>query len=306
MPSLSNLVSVRQLTPESVARLFAVADDMADLCRTRGRADLLRDKVVALLFFEPSSRTMLSFQAAAQRLEAGVILAQGRDMSSLKKGESIEDTIRVVAGYADLIVMRHDVPGSAERAASVCDVPFINAGDGSNEHPTQALVDVYTIWKEKHTLEELHVAMGLDPLQSRAIHSLTLLLSQYRGVRFTFVSPPALRLPPHLAQHLRDRLVPFDETDDLGRGLAADVFYVNRLQEERFADHEMFEHWRRQLTLRREMVEGKSCLVLDPLPRIDEIAADVDDLQQAAYFRQARLALPVRMALLATLFGRAR
>ena len=187
-------------------------------------------------------------------------------MSSLKKGESIEDTIRVVAGYADLIVMRHDLPGSAERAAAVCDVPFINAGDGSNEHPTQALVDVYTIWKEKGTLEGLHVAMGLDPLQSRAIHSLTLLLSQYRGVPFTFISPPALRLPAYLAQHLRERLIPFEETDDLSRGLTADVFYVNRLQEERFADREVFEHWRSRLTLRRAMVEGQPCLILDPLP----------------------------------------
>lgn len=306
MLSLPNLLSVRQLTPESVARLFAVSDEMDHLCRSQGRLNLLRDKVVALLFFEPSSRTMLSFQAAAARLEAGVILAQGRDMSSLKKGESIEDTIRVVAGYADLIVMRHDVPGSAERAAAVCDVPFVNAGDGSNEHPTQALIDVYTIWKEKGTLEGLHVAMGLDPLQSRAIHSLTLLLSQYRGVRFTFISPPALRLPAHLAQHLRDRQIPFEETDDLSKGLTADVFYVNRLQEERFADREVFEHWRSRLTLRRAMVEGQPCLILDPMPRIDEIASDVDDLPQAAYFRQARKGMPVRMALLATLFGRVR
>ncbi len=288
-----------------IEAVFKVAKEMEKIRMKKGRTDLLKEKVIALLFYEPSSRTMLSFQSAATRLGAGTILAQGREMSSLKKGESIEDTIRMVMGYADLIVMRHPEAGSAERAASVSTVPFINAGDGGNEHPTQALLDLYTIKKEKGTLEGLHVAFACDPLHSRTIRSLALTLSQYKGTRLTFISPPSLRAQPEFLGKLQRRGVPCKEVGDFSAGFDADILYMNRLQEERFEDRSEFEKYRKSFVLHASMLKGKKVLIMDPLPRIDEIGTSVDALPNAIYFRQAANGVPVRMALLAMLLGKA-
>ena len=299
-----HLVSAEQLTKEAIETVFKVAEKMDDVRKKKGRTDLLKDKIIALLFYEPSSRTMLSFQTAVQRLGAGMILSQGKDMSSLKKGESIEDTICMVMSYADLIVMRHPESGTAARAASVCTVPFINAGDGGNEHPTQALLDLYTIKKEKGTLEGLHVAFACDPLHSRTIRSLALTLSQYKGTRFTFVSPPSLKASPDFLQKLKSRGVPYEEVSDLAAGTAADILYMNRLQEERFEDKSEFEKYRKSFVLNASMLTGKNVLIMDPLPRIDEIDKSVDALPNAIYFRQAANGVPVRMALLAMMLGK--
>ena len=298
-----HLTSSTQLTPDVIDAVCKEADKMEKLRGKQGRGDLLQEKVVALLFYEPSSRTMLSFQTAVQRLGGGMILAQGKESSSLKKGESIEDTIQMVMGYADCIVMRHAEEGSADRAASVCDVPFINAGDGGNEHPTQAILDAYTIKKELGKLENLHIAVACDPKHSRTIRSLVRVMSQYSGNRFTLISPENLRLGDDLRQTLEEREVPFEETNDLSHGTDADVLYMNRLQEERFEDHDEFERLRKQLTLTPEMLEGKSVIILDPLPRLDEIDRGVDSLPNAAYFRQAKNGVPVRMALLKMMLG---
>lgn len=300
-----HLTSSKQLTPEVVKSVFAVAQNMERMVAEKGRTDLLQDKIVANLFYEPSSRTMLSFEAAAQRLGAGMILAQGREMSSMKKGESIEDTIRMVTGYADLIVMRHPEGGAADRAASVSTVPFINAGDGWNEHPTQALLDVYTIEKETGRLENLHIAFACDPLHSRTIRSLALTLSQYPKNRFTFIGPKMLWISDDLRSTLQGRGVSFEETENLGSGTDADILYMNRLQEERFEDHAQFEKHRKDAILTASMLRGKNVKVMDPLPRVDEIANDVDALPNALYFKQARNGIPIRMALLAMLLGKA-
>ena len=179
-----HLTSAQQLSKEVVADVFAVADEMEKIWSSGKRSKLLEDKIIALLFYEPSSRTMLSFQAAVQGLSAGMELAHGRQNSSMEKGESIEDTIRMVARYSDLIVMRHPEAGSADKAASVSHVPFINAGDGGNQHPTQSLLDLYTIKKEKGSLDGLHVAFACDPLHSRTIRSLTT----------TFASPSSAQI----------------------------------------------------------------------------------------------------------------
>jgi aspartate carbamoyltransferase catalytic subunit len=299
-----HLTSAKQLTPEVLETIFPVAAKMESVIG-KGRTDLLKDYVIALLFYEPSSRTMLSFEAAAQRLGAGMILAQGKDMSSLKKGESIEDTIAMVMGYADLIVMRHQESGSAEQAAHISTVPFINGGDGWNEHPTQALLDVYTMKKELGKLEGLHVAFAADPLHSRTIRSLALVLSQFKGNRFTFIGPKSLWLSDDLKKILQERGVPFEETTDLAKGTDADILYMNRLQEERFKYHEEFEEHRKDAVLTARMLTGKDVLILDPLPRIDEIETAVDALPNAAYFRQAKNGVPVRMALLAMMLGKA-
>ena len=179
MLPFKSLISSQQLTPEIIAQLFAKTNSMQEQIDQSGRSTLLDDKIVALLFFEPSSRTMLSFQSAAQRLKAGTIFAQNASSTSFEKGESIEDLIQIVAGYSDIIIMRHAQPGSAAIAAEVSDVPFINAGDGGNEHPTQAIIDAYTIHKHIGRLDNLNVMFGFDSLQSRSIHSLSKLLAQY-------------------------------------------------------------------------------------------------------------------------------
>ena len=304
MLPFKNLVSGAQLTRDVVEEVFTVSDYMQRICEFKGRTDLLSDKVIALIFLEPSSRTMLSFQSAAQRLGAGVLFFQGREMSSLEKGESIEDTMRVVGGYSDLVVARLHQPDTANLASESCGRPFINGGDGGNEHPTQALVDAYTIKRELGGLGGLTYAFGFDPLHSRSIHSLTRHLSYYRDVRMIFVSPPSLRPSDKTLQFLSSQGVQIEQTEDLSALGKADVVYLNRLQEERFQDRSEFEKHRLSYRLTPEIISEKNRLILDPLPRVDEIDVEVDKLPIAAYFRQVQNGVPIRMALLALLLER--
>jgi aspartate carbamoyltransferase catalytic subunit len=304
MTLLKKLVSSIQISPDFLHQVFTISDYMARIIRQRGRTDLLSDKVIALLFLEPSSRTMMSFQSAAERLQAGILFLQSKETSSLQKGESVEDTMRVTAGYCDMIVARLPKAGSAEIAANACSVPFINAGDGSNEHPTQALVDTYTIRQALGRLQDIHVALGFDPLQSRSIHSLVRVLAQFPGVRFTFISPPSLRAPDDLLNELRSRSIEFFETEDVSSVRGADVIYLNRLQEERFTDPKEFDLNRYRFKLTKAMLSDRTKLILDPLPRIDEIAPEVDDHPAASYFRQAHNGIPIRMALMCLLLDR--
>lgn len=304
MLPFKSLISSQQLTPTIIKTIFAATDAMADSIASDGRIDLLDDKVVALLFFEPSSRTMMSFQSAAQRLKAGMVFAQNASSTSFEKGESLEDLIRMVESYADIIVMRHAQPGSAAIAAQTSAVPFINAGDGGNEHPTQALIDAYTIYKEKGRLDNLDIVFGYDSLQSRSIHSLSRLLSQYANNRFTFTGPSELLPSQSMLDELRAAEVECEVKSHVSLHDGYDVAYVNRLQEERFVDRELFERHRRTYRLNKADVEGSDCLILDPLPRIDEISTEVDDLPNAVYFKQASYGVPVRMALLAMLLDK--
>jgi len=304
MLPFDSLISANQLTPEIISQITSVTNKMADDIEKYGRISLLEDKVVALLFFEPSSRTMLSFQSAAQRLKAGMVFAQGAASTSIEKGESLEDTIRMVEAYSDIIVMRHPWHGSAETAARTSTVPFINAGDGGNEHPTQSLIDAYTIMKHKGRLDDLNVVFGFDSLQSRSIHSLTTLLSQYPDNRFTFTGPEELMPTSKMLESMSDMGVKCSVADSVDLNDGYDIFYVNRLQQERFADAALFEKNRKKYRLTRNQVEGSDCLILDPLPRIDEIDTDVDDLPNALYFKQASYGVPVRMALLSLLLSK--
>lgn len=304
MLPFKSLISSQQLTPEIIAQLFQATDAMQEQIDTIGRSTLLDDKIVALLFFEPSSRTMLSFQSAAQRLKAGTIFAQNESSTSFKKGESIEDLIRIVAGYSDIIIMRHAQPGSAEIAAQASNVPFINAGDGGNEHPTQAIIDAYTIHQHLGRLDKLNVMFGFDSLQSRSIHSLSRLLAQYPNNSFTFVGPEQLLPSADFLGELEGLGVSCSTQQEVSISESCDVVYVNRLQEERFDDPALFEKNRRNFRLEKHHVEGKKAILLDPLPRIDEIATDVDALPNAVYFKQASYGVSVRMALLALLLNK--
>ena len=301
---LERLISARQLTIPVLHEIFQTARKMRTICQEKGRTNLLADKMIGLVFLEPSSRTLLSFQSAAQRLGAGIVFIQGVGSTSFEKGESLSDAIKVVSGYCDLIVARLPKSSDAQIASDASCVPFINAGDGGNEHPTQSLVDTFTIIEELGTLSNLQYAFGFDPLQSRSIHSLCLVLSQFENIGFEFISPPELMAPRWLVEQCTERSVRISQSASLAELKNPDVIYLNRLQEERFPDRSLFEKYRYEYRLTPEEIPASCRLILDPLPRVDEIALSVDELPIAGYFRQAQNGVYLRMALLAMLLGR--
>jgi aspartate carbamoyltransferase catalytic subunit len=297
--AMQHLVSIDQVDASTGARIFDLADEMGAGIHAPETRTRLAGAVVALLFFEASSRTVLSFSAAAARLGAAVVTHQTAEASSLAKGESIEDTIRVVSSYVDAIVLRHPESGIAARAARASSVPLINGGDGGNEHPTQALIDLYTIHKNLHQLHGLRIAMGFDPLHSRAIRSLCRGLSHYPNNRVTLVGPPDLWMPDEDLDDLRSRGLDLAQTDDPDALLDQDIAYVNRFQSERIAAMKDPEGLRNRYRLTTADVARSSLkLILDPLPRVHELEEGIDALPQAAYFEQVRSGVPVRMALL--------
>jgi aspartate carbamoyltransferase catalytic subunit len=297
-----HLISIDQVDDVLAREIFGVADDMAAALRIPTRLSSLSGRVVALLFFEPSSRTILSFHAAAARLGAAVITHQAVESSSLSKGESIEDTVRVVGAYADLIVLRHEASGVAQRAADVSPVSLINGGDGGNEHPTQALIDMYTIQRRLGRLDSLRVGMGFDPRHSRSIHSLCRGLSHYPSNDVLLVGPRELWLAEEQLAELRERGLEVQQSDDMEALLDREVVYVNRFQVERIEDPAAAAAYRERYCIRKQDLDRSRIeLLLDPLPRTHEIAAEVDDLPQAAYFEQAANGVPIRMALLSLL-----
>jgi aspartate carbamoyltransferase catalytic subunit len=267
----------------------------------KGGDDRLKGKILASLFYEPSTRTRLSFESAMQRLGGQIITADGIQFSSLYKGESIEDTIIVAGQYADIICMRHPEEGSADRAASVSPVPFINAGDGPGQHPTQALLDLLTVQRECGRLEDLAVTVVGDLKYGRAARSFVQLLALYPSIRFTFVAPDALAMPSEVCAELKAANVPFSSSVSLDDGLDADVIYMTRVQKERFKDEKEYARLKDSYVLTAAHLKGKKAKVLHPLPRVNEIARDVDPLPNAAYFRQVHSGVLVRMALLDSL-----
>src|SRR3989344_1908969 len=295
--SFHHLVSTAQIHQEDIRVLFDEAARMEEVLQ-QGGDDRCHGKILASLFYEPSTRTRLSFEAAMRRLGGSVVSAEGIRFSSLYKGESIEDTIRVASQYADIICMRHPDIGSAERAASVSSIPFVNAGDGPGDHPTQGLLDLYTISKERGGIEGLHIAIAGDLLFGRTVHSVSQLVALYEGVHFTFISPPELKMPRKYLTAFAERGVAYMETEDLEAGFGADVLYMTRIQKERFEDLGEYERLKGAYTLTKKHLKGRGVTVMHPLPRVDEIAKDVEDLPNAAYFRQVRNGLVIRMALL--------
>ncbi|MEA3344725.1 MAG: aspartate carbamoyltransferase [Chloroflexota bacterium] len=303
-----DILSVSQFTRDSLAYVFDMAEEMREMVERAGAADLLRGYVLACLFYEPSTRTSSSFIAAMERLGGGVIpITQGVQYSSVSKGESLPDTIRTLEQYADAIVLRHPEVGSAEIAADYASVPVINAGDGSGEHPTQALLDIFTIREELGHIDELRVAMVGDLKYGRTVHSLARLLSMY-DVEMSLVSPEILRLPLDQTNELRDRGIPVRETYDVADVIsAADVLYVTRVQKERFTDLSQYEEVKNFYEITPELMEQakEEMIVMHPLPRVGEIHYAVDDDPRAAYFRQMRNGMYIRMALLAAVLGKA-
>lgn len=304
MLSFAHLTSAHQITRSDADRLLQTAAEMEKI-ENAGGSDLLKGKILASLFYEPSTRTRLSFESAMHRLGGSVISAEGIQFSSLFKGESIEDTIIMAAQYADIITMRHPQAGSADKAASVSTVPFINAGDGPAQHPSQALLDLFTIWKELGRFDGITVAFATDPLHSRTIKSLAQTLCLYQPKKFIFISPESLKPTSEFLTGIESKGVKCTVTTDFNTLHNADVLYMNRLQQERFDDPQEFERLRKQYILTADMLKDSKTLIMDPLPRVDEIDVSVDALPQAAYFRQTKNGLYMRMALLAHLLGKA-
>jgi len=267
---------------------------------------LLKGKILATLFFEPSTRTRLSFETAMQRLGGGVISVASAESSSAAKGETVADTARTVAQYADAIVIRHPRLGSAKEAADAVPIPVINAGDGAGQHPTQALLDIYTIYKELGSLKNLTVAMVGDLKNGRTVHALAELLSLFQA-RLYFVSPDLLRMPKEITSGLREKGIEVVETEDMFKAASeSSLIYMTRIQKERFVDLSEYERVKGSYIINRDFLDRlkKKIIILHPLPRVDEISTDVDDYSGAAYFRQMRNGVFVRMALLSMIFGK--
>lgn len=295
--SIKHLTSTKQLLREDTDLIVKVAEEMEELCK-KGGDDRLAGKILACLFFEPSTRTRLSFETAMHKLGGKVITADGLQFSSLYKGETIEDTMMMASQYADIIAMRHPEKGSADLAANAAQVPFINAGDGPGQHPTQALLDLYTISREKGRLEDLHVAMVGDLRYGRTVHSLSFLLGLYPNITFTLVSPSELTMPEKVTSFFDEKGLTYKEVESIDEALGADIIYMTRVQKERFADESEYERLKLKYILTADHVRGSDITVMHPLPRVGEISTDVDELPNAAYFRQAKNGVYTRMALL--------
>ncbi|HKR98572.1 MAG TPA: aspartate carbamoyltransferase [Candidatus Dormibacteraeota bacterium] len=271
------------------------------------RDQRLAGRIMASLFYEPSTRTRLSFESAMHRLGGAVIGTESaRTFSSAIKGETLEDTIRMVATYADVIVLRHDQAGASARAAEVSDVPVVNAGDGPGEHPTQALLDLFTIQRELGHIEGVHIAFCGDLRFGRTARSLALLMALYPGVSCSFVAPEVVQMNPDILARLEARGVPFLLSSDLADVAArADIIYQTRIQKERFTDPAQFEQARTATHIDAALVHRmrENAILMHPLPRVDEIDPEVDADPRAAYFRQARNGVAIRMALLEMLLA---
>jgi aspartate carbamoyltransferase catalytic subunit len=303
MEKLKHVISARQFDdPEFLLGLFESANRMERDDVFRALTGPLRGRILATLFFEPSTRTRFSFEAAMQKLGGGVLTAENaRTNSSATKGESISDTVRVVSAYANVIAIRHYEEGAAEAASKISPVPIINAGDGSGEHPTQALADIYTIKKELGWLNGLRVALVGDLLYGRTIHSLLPMLSLYSGLTIDLISPSQLRLPLRYREYLTEKGIPFHEGEKLeGVIEQADVAYITRVQSERFASREEYDAVKDVYVIDAEMANRMKpeAIIMHALPRVNEISPDVDSNARAAYFRQAKNGLYIRMALL--------
>ncbi len=301
-----DIISVKQFNRENLEYIFAVAHEMRTMVERVGTFDLLKGKILANLFYEPSTRTSSSFTAAMERLGGSVIPINEVKYSSVSKGESLPDTVRTLECYADVIVLRHPETGSAAIAAKAAHKPVINAGDGTGEHPTQALLDAFTIREELGHLDGLTVTILGDLKYGRTVHSLARLLSLYK-TKLNYVSPDILRMPQEVRDELSTKGMEQKEST-LDEVLPqTDVLYVTRVQKERFEDPAVYEKVKGAYVIDAATMKTakQRMIVMHPLPRVTEISMDFDEDPRAAYFRQMEYGLYVRMALLAMVLGKA-
>jgi len=303
---MKHVISVKQFSDKALLNtLFKSAAHMQSLSKD-AYPKPLRNLTIATIFYEPSTRTRLSFETATQNLGGHVITTENAgEFSSNMKGESLEDTIRVINAYADGIILRHPEAGTAQRAADVSDVPLINAGDGIGDHPTQALLDVYTIYESKKKIDGLKIGVVGDLLYGRTVHSFIQLLSIYQ-VEFYFLSPKSLQLPTSYLKELDKHSIKYTVLNDWKDALGiVDILYMTRIQKERFKSAEEYKRVKDDFILTPDLVKKmkKDAVILHPLPRVNEIPPEVDSDPRAHYFQQAENGLFVRMALLDYLYN---
>jgi aspartate carbamoyltransferase catalytic subunit len=299
--SNNSLVSISDYSKEEI---LAILDSAAEFEANPNRK-ILDGKVIATLFFEPSTRTRLSFETAVIRLGGSIIGFSDAATSSSSKGETLNDTIHMVSCYADAIVMRHPLEGAARYAAEVSPVPIINAGDGSNQHPSQTLLDLYSIFKTQGTLENMNICVVGDLKYGRTVHSLIMAMSHFHPT-FKFIAPDELRIPDEYKVFCKNNDIPFTEVTDLNDNFNdADILYMTRVQKERFLDLMEYELVKNVYTLKNSMLYNTkpNLRILHPLPRVNEIDPDVDDNDKAYYFRQAQNGLYIRQAIVSKVLG---
>src|SRR5574344_1580257 len=296
-----NLISITDFSKSEYIQVLDIAEEF----EKNPKQKILSDKVVATLFFEPSTRTRLSFESAANQLGARIIGFSDPGGTSVQKGESLHDTITMVASYADLIVMRHPKDGASRYASEVSSVPVINAGDGSNQHPTQCMLDLYSIRKTQGTLDNLNITLVGDLKYGRTVHSLVQAMCNFNAT-FHLVSPNELKLPSSVKMHIKDANLKYEQYTNLEDVIPfSDIIYMTRIQRERFSDPLEYEKVKDSYILDAAMLKGckETMRILHPLPRVNEIATDVDKTPYAYYFQQARNGVYVRQALMSAILG---
>ncbi|MBB1534435.1 MULTISPECIES: aspartate carbamoyltransferase [unclassified Leptotrichia] len=303
---MESIISMNDMSKEEILNILELARKI-DETPDDEKLKFLYGKIIATLFFEPSTRTKMSFESAAQRLGAQVLQLPPVEQSSLKKGESFRDTIKMVEAYSDLIVVRHPLDGAARLADETSKRAIINAGDGSNQHPSQTLLDLYTILEEKGSLENLEIAFVGDLKYGRTVHSLVKALTHFNP-KIYFIAPQILQMPQYLLDELDKNNIKYEVLEDFRDCLdKIDVFYMTRIQKERFPDIEDYEQVKGIYVINKENILGKckdDMIILHPLPRVDEISTDLDDTKHALYFKQARNGIPVRQAMMMTVLGK--
>lgn len=295
---MKDFISMKDFDREEIIEIL----DIAGRIQRDPKPELAEDKIAASLFFEPSTRTRLSFTSAAYRIGAKVLGFDSPDATSLKKGESLKDTIKMTEAYSDVIVMRHPVDGAARFAADIAEIPVVNAGDGANEHPSQTMLDLFTIKEQKGTIDGLKIAFVGDLKYGRTVHSLAKALSMF-DVEFFFVAPECIQIPEHITKELETKGLKYTLVSDFKEILQdIDVMYMTRIQKERFEDPLEYENVKEVYIINRDNILGRckgDMIILHPLPRVNEIDVDLDDTKHALYFKQAANGVPVREAIIA-------
>ncbi|MBI5679391.1 MAG: aspartate carbamoyltransferase [Methanobacterium sp.] len=293
-----NIISIRDFDKKDIEYILKIAEEMEPIARSKETSDILSGKLLGMLFYEPSTRTRLSFEAAMKRLGGSTIGFAEAGTSSATKGENLTDTVRIIGEYSDAVVIRHNMEGTARFVANIVDVPVINAGDGAGQHPTQTLLDLYTMKRILGKIDKLHIALVGDLKYGRTVHSLAYALAMF-NVDMSFVSPNELKMPREILHDLNKSGVEVYETGNIHDVLdKTDVLYVTRIQKERFPDPTEYSRIKGAYTIDSKLLEGSDAIVMHPLPRVDEISHDVDNTKYGKYFQQAFYGVPVRMALL--------
>ena len=296
------MITIKDLERKDVEYILDEASKLENIAQSKEVSEELKGKILGLMFFEPSTRTKMSFETSMKRLNGECIGFENSGSSSVSKGESIADTAKMFEGYCDALVIRHEYEGVSKFISDIVNIPVINAGDGAGQHPTQTLLDLYTIKKEIGEIDNLNIALIGDLKFGRTVHSLSNALGLFENIKIYLVSPPELRMPQEILIDLNDTNVEYEEVDNIESIIdKVDVLYVTRIQKERFGDIDDYLKIKGAYIVNKKLLKGKDVIVMHPLPRIDEIDTDVDNTKYNKYFTQAANAVPVRMAILKTL-----